>query len=171
VIAQLLAEKNKQLSANSNLQNEVILLSSELEKQKKTINDFFFLEKEKLMSIITGLQEENTLLNSKLENMTKFVRMLNNGSNVLDEILQVGKTYGNMKGIGFDYRTVNKESKIPIKKFVSPKKMIEFVMLDHMCNALVAILSFLVVGHVLFEFINDYVNMWCVYLFIIIYVK
>jgi len=39
------------------------------------------------MSIITGLQEENTLLNSKLENMTKYVRMLNNGSNVLDEIL------------------------------------------------------------------------------------
>ena len=39
------------------------------------------------------------------------------------------------------------------------------------CNALVAILLFLVVGHILFEFINDYVNMWCVYLFIIIYVK
>jgi len=39
------------------------------------------------------------------------------------------------------------------------------------CNALVAILLFLVVGHVLFEFINDYVNMWCVYLFMIIYVK
>jgi hypothetical protein len=37
------------------------------------------------MSIITGLQEENTLLKSKLENMTKSVRMLNNGSNVLDE--------------------------------------------------------------------------------------
>ena len=90
VIAQLLTEKNKQLSANSDLQNEVILQSSELEKQKKTINDFF-MEKEKLMSIITSLQEENTLLNSKLENMTKYVRMLNNGSNVLDEILQVGR--------------------------------------------------------------------------------
>jgi len=30
---------------------------------------------------------------------------------------------------------------------------------DENCNALVAILLFLVVGHVLFEFINDYVNM------------
>jgi len=58
------------------------------------------------MSIITGLLEENTLLNSKLENITKYVRMLNNGSNVLDEILQVGKTCGNMKGIGFDYGNV-----------------------------------------------------------------
>jgi len=92
------------LSAKSDLKNEVTLLSSKLEKQKKTIND---------------LQEENTLLNSKLENMTKFVRMLNNGSNVLDEILQVGKTSGNMKGIGFDYDTVNKEIKIPIKNFLS----------------------------------------------------
>ncbi|AES60162.1 hypothetical protein MTR_1g041210 [Medicago truncatula] len=41
------------------------------------------------MSIIIGLQEENTLINSKLENITKSVRMLNNGSNVLDEIQQV----------------------------------------------------------------------------------
>jgi len=57
------------LSANFDLQNEVTLQYSKLEKQKKTINDFF-LEKEKLMPIITGLQEENTLLNSKLENIT-----------------------------------------------------------------------------------------------------
>ncbi len=84
------------------------------------------------MLIITGIQEENTLLNSKLENMTKFVRMLNNGSNVLDEILQVGKSSGNMKGIGFDYGIVNKEIKISTKKFVSPEKKTEFVMLDHM---------------------------------------
>jgi len=58
--------------------------------------------------------------------------MLNNSSNVLDDILQVGKTSGNMKGIGFDYDTVNKEIKIPTKKFVSPEKKTEFVMLDHM---------------------------------------
>ena len=131
VIAQLLAEKNKLVSAISDLQNEVTLLSSKLEKQKKTINEFC-LEKEKLMSMITDLQEENTLLNSKLENMTKYVRMLNNGSNVLDEILQVGMIFGNKKGIGFDYGTVNKEIKIPTKKFVPPKKKTEFVMLDHM---------------------------------------
>jgi len=102
-----------------------------VEKQKKTINGFC-LENEKLMLIITGLQEENTLLNSKFENMTKSVRMLNNGSNVLDEILQVGKTFRNMKGICFDYGTVNKEIKIPTKKFVPREKKTEFVMLDDM---------------------------------------
>jgi len=46
--------------------------------------------------------------------------------------MQVGKTSGDMKGIGFDYGTVNKEIKIPTKKFVPPKKKTEFVMLDHM---------------------------------------
>jgi len=56
----------------------------------------FCLKKEKLISIITDLQEENTLLNSKLESMTKSVRMLNNGSNLIDEILQVGKYERNM---------------------------------------------------------------------------
>jgi len=130
VMAQLVAEKNKLVSAKPDIQNEVTLLSSKLEKQKKTINDFC-LEKEKLMSIITSLKEENTL-KSKLENMTKSVRMLNNGSNVLDERLQVGKSSGNMKGIGFDYETVNKEIKISTKKYVPPKRKAELVMLDHM---------------------------------------
>jgi len=54
VIARLLVEKNKLLSANYGCQNEVTLLSSKLEKQKKTINDLFW-EKEKLMSITTSL--------------------------------------------------------------------------------------------------------------------
>ncbi|KAK2359745.1 hypothetical protein QL285_085090 [Trifolium repens] len=102
-----------------------------VEEQKKIISDCH-LEKEKLMSTITGLQEEATLLNSKLESMTKSIRMLNNGSNVLDEILQAGKTSGNMKGIGFDNGTMNNEIKIPTKKFVSPVKKTEFIMLDHM---------------------------------------
>ena len=44
VITQLLAEKNKLLLANSDRQNEVTLLSSKLEKQKKTINDLFWKE-------------------------------------------------------------------------------------------------------------------------------
>lgn len=48
-------------------------------------------EKEKLVLTFTSLEEEVTMLNSKHENMTKYVRMLNNGSNMLDEILEVGK--------------------------------------------------------------------------------
>jgi len=32
------------------------------------------------------------------------------------------------------------------------------------CNALISILLFLVALNILFEFLNDYVNMWCCYL-------
>jgi len=58
---------------------------------------------------------------------------------------------------------------LSLEHFIVSSNGVHF--LCKLCNALVAILLFLVVGHVLFEFINDYVNMWCVYLFIIIYVK
>lgn len=64
-----------------------------------------------------NLVEEATLLNSKYENMAKFVWRLNNGSNVLVEILEVGKTSTNMKRIGFDNGTVIKEIKVSTNKF------------------------------------------------------
>lgn len=60
------------------------------EKQKKVISQLQ-AEKEKYLSTISGLQDEVTMLTSKLENMMKSLRMLNNGSDVLDEVLQVGK--------------------------------------------------------------------------------
>jgi len=64
-----------------------------------------------------NLVEEATLLNSKYENMAKFVWRLNNGSNVLVEILEVGRTSTNMKRIGFDNGIVIKEIKVPTNKF------------------------------------------------------
>lgn len=60
------------------------------EKQKKIVSALL-MEKEKLVSTITGLGKEVTLLNSKLENMTKFVHMLSNNSNMLDDTLKVMK--------------------------------------------------------------------------------
>lgn len=64
---------------------EEILLRKE--KQKKTINALL-MEKDKLGSIIADIEEEVTLLKSNLDNVTKFVRMLNNGSDMLNEINQ-----------------------------------------------------------------------------------
>lgn len=90
------------------------------------------MEKEKLVSAITHIEEEVALLNSKLENMKKYVCMLNNGSNMLYEILEVGKMSRNMKGIGFDYNSMNKEINIHTKKFVPSEKKIDFLMVDHM---------------------------------------
>lgn len=87
------------------------------EKQKKTIS-VILIEKDKFGSTITGLEEEVALLKSKLDNMNKYVSMLNSGSNMLDEILEIGEK----KAIGFDYSSMNKKVKFPNKKFVAPEK-------------------------------------------------
>lgn len=74
------------------------------EKKNKTIS-VLLLEKEKLGSTIARLEEEVTLLKSKLDNMTKYVCMLNNGSDMLDDILEIG----DKKTIRFDYSFINKK--------------------------------------------------------------
>lgn len=48
-------------------------------------------------------------MNSKLDGMTKSVCMLNCGYEVLDKILGVGNIARYMKGIGFDYSSMNEE--------------------------------------------------------------
>jgi hypothetical protein len=73
-----------------------------------------------------------TLPTSKLDNITKYVIMFNIGSNMLDEILQVGKSFGNLKGIGFGYQTLKKQSGVSMTKFVPPKRTDEFVMSNQM---------------------------------------
>ena len=62
---------------------EVFLLG---EKQKKIISQLQ-TEKEGIQLTIPELQNEVILLSSKLNNMTKSVRILNKGSNMLDEVL------------------------------------------------------------------------------------
>lgn len=58
--------------------------------------------------------------------------MLNNGFDMLYKILEVGEKSRNMKAIGLYCSSVNKKVKSATKKFVSPKKKIEFVIEDHM---------------------------------------
>jgi hypothetical protein len=62
------------------------------------------LEKEKAEHVETifKLKTEVVLLNSKLEETTKYVRMLNNGSDSLDKILQTGQITGDKSGIGYN---------------------------------------------------------------------
>jgi hypothetical protein len=85
----------------------------------------------KLTSTIFDMKEEVTLLNSKLENMTKYVKMLKKGSDILDETLEVGKRPGDMKGIWFDNNIIKKNKSVPKKK-VPPKKKTQEQMSDHM---------------------------------------
>src|ERR1044072_6381798 len=95
------------------------------EKHKTIINNLT-QEKEKLLNINVELQEEVSLLNSKLEGTNKSLRMLNSGSNVLDEILEAWKKGRSIKGIRFDYKSTNKDGQNTSKKFVSSEKQTGF---------------------------------------------
>ena len=70
------------------------------EKQSKLI---IKLEAEKRANLetISHLEGEVQLLNSQLNQMTKSVKMLTNGIDKLEEILQIGQNVGNKSGLGF----------------------------------------------------------------------
>src|ERR1044072_1585386 len=51
--------------------------------------------------------------------MNKSLRMLNNGTNDLDVILEASKKGRSMKGIGFDYNSTNQEGQLPTNNFVA----------------------------------------------------
>src|ERR1044072_3458123 len=83
-------------------------------------------EKEKLQDANVELQEEVSLLETKLESMNKYFCMLNNGSNVLDEILKARKKGRSMKDIGFDYKSTNQEGRNTRKSCVASERETEF---------------------------------------------
>ena len=80
------------------------------------------MEAEKKVDIttISHLKGEVLVLNSKLDQMTKSVRMLTNGTDKLEEILQTGQNAGNMSGLGF---VAAKESVFDMKKPRPDKQM------------------------------------------------
>lgn len=56
--------------------------------------------------------------------------MLNNGSKMLDKILEVGKMSTHMKGIWFEPRSMNNKDKIMPKKFVPHNRKTGVLNLD-----------------------------------------
>ena len=54
------------------------------------------------MKTISNLESEVTSLNLNLDIVVKYLKMLNNGSDTLDEILQVGRVAGDKSGLGFN---------------------------------------------------------------------
>jgi hypothetical protein len=55
---------------------------------------------------------------------------------MLDEILQVGKGAGNLKGICFNYQYQNKQGKTPVTKFIPPERKYEPMMSEQMLQHL-----------------------------------
>ena len=58
--------------------------------------------------------------------MNKSLRMLNNGTNALDVILEASKKGKSVKEIGFDYSTTNQEGQVPKNNFVASEGGTEF---------------------------------------------
>ena len=62
-------------------------------------------EKRKDLNTISKLEHEVIRLKSDLTNLTKSVRMLNNGSDVLENILMTGRDAKDMSGLGYNETT------------------------------------------------------------------
>lgn len=77
-------------------------------------------EKEGFQFTIFDLQNEVILLTSKLNNMTKTIRMLNKGSNMLDNILQIGKETRDLGGIGFKNQSLHNQGESFMTNFILP---------------------------------------------------
>jgi len=80
-----------------------------LEKQKKTISQLQ-TERGDHLTKIYELNDEVTQLNSQLQHVKKQVRMMTTSTNVLEEILE-GQNSGKPKGIGFNYKPLNKKQR------------------------------------------------------------
>ncbi|XP_058726389.1 uncharacterized protein LOC131597731 [Vicia villosa] len=63
-------------------------------EKKKIIIKEMEIEKNEHLATIDSLNSEMSMLNSKLDQMTKSFRMLNNGTDILEEILQFGQGAG-----------------------------------------------------------------------------
>jgi len=88
------------------------------------------------MSTNSDLQNELTPLSSKLDNLTKTIRMFNSGSKTIDEILLVGKKAGNVQGIGFNHKNLNKQGKTQVTKFIPSKTNCDITMSDNLSRHL-----------------------------------
>ncbi|KAI5436288.1 hypothetical protein KIW84_022671 [Lathyrus oleraceus] len=107
----------------SKLKTEAVAQKVKLdEDQQVESQKIVQLEKEKAEQVETifKLKTEVVLLNSKLEETTKYVRMLKNGYDSLDKILQTGQITGVKSGIGY-HKTKAESSYTGCKPKAKPK--------------------------------------------------
>lgn len=80
---------------------EVAQKSLELSQRIKESLNNLKAEKIGLLQTISGLEEEIVSMKSELDRVHKDVRMLNSRTDSLDEILQLERLTGDMRGLGF----------------------------------------------------------------------
>src|SRR3954470_24332678 len=74
------------------------------EKRKKIIEELE-VEKRELLATIAHLNSEIKTFNYKLDQMSRSIRMLNNGTDSLEKIIELGQEGGNRYGLGFINKT------------------------------------------------------------------
>src|ERR1044072_5106949 len=109
-------EKQKKMILTLN-QEKGKIQGNSCNQEQENIIQTLMQEKKKLQIENAELQEEVSLLEAKLESMNKSLRMLNNGTNALDVILEASKKGRSIKGIGFDYSSTNQEGQLSKNKF------------------------------------------------------
>jgi arsenate reductase-like glutaredoxin family protein len=113
-------EKQKKLILDLTKENSDLKSMSMCEEHDRLIQ-ILMVEKKKLEAENGELQEEVSLLEVKLESLNKSLRLLNSGTDALDDLLEASKQRKSKKGIGFDYSTVNEEGQKSDMKFVVPQ--------------------------------------------------
>src|ERR1044072_329487 len=93
----VVCEKQKKLILTLTQEKDKFQGSS-IWQEKENIIQTLMQEKKKLQDENAELQEEVSLLETKLEGMNKSLRMLHNGTNALDVILEASKKGRSMKG-------------------------------------------------------------------------
>ena len=89
-------------------------------KQRMIIANLW-TKNEEFLADISELQNEVTLLTSKLDNLIKVVRMSNNGSYGLDDIIQDVEGGRRHIVLGFNYQSLKNKKQSPEIKFVHAK--------------------------------------------------
>ncbi|KAK2402591.1 gag-protease polyprotein [Trifolium repens] len=119
---ELIRRQDKEMEKVTQEKEALEASTAELRKQVTLLSQ----EKEALEASTAVLKEQVTLSNSKLIEMTKSVRRLNKGTNMLEEVLELGRNPSDKKGLGYD-----NYSNAPEKK-ISPKINSQDQMSNHM---------------------------------------
>ncbi|KAK2374648.1 gag-protease polyprotein [Trifolium repens] len=108
---ELIRRQDKEMEKVTQEKEALKTSTAELRKQVTLLSQ----EKEALEASTVVLKEQVTLSNSKLTEMTKSVRMLNKGTDMLEEVLELGRNPSDKKGVGYDNYSNAPEKKIPPK--------------------------------------------------------
>ena len=89
-------------------------------------------EREEHLKTISDLESEVFSLNLNLDRMVKSLKMLNNGTNTLDKVLQVERVTGDKSGLGFnEKKEANSEKPSSVSTHAKPKPKMSNQMSQH----------------------------------------